>query len=255
MSTFFNDVDAWIHAVVLALLMSGGWWFGCWRGRRAEQTGKDEATGQLTNASVALLGLLLAFTFSMSLEKHEQRRHMVVEHANTIGDFATCASMLKEPVRGQLKALVRKYVEHLVTARKVGMSEEDLQRLLSENERMHNEMQTLVKVAIDDGTPIAVSLVNTFNDVTSSHDARLAAIRNRLPASIVILLCLSAIISMVQIGMQHGQLSEREVTTGIGFILLVSLCVWVTLDLNQPQGGMITISQEPMQRLLASLSQ
>ena len=30
-----------------------------------------------------------------------------------------------------------------------------------------------------------------------------------------------------------------------------TLCVWVTLDLNQPQGGMITISQEPLLRLLA----
>ena len=120
---------------------------------------------------------------------------------------------------------------------------------------MHNEMQSLVKVALDDGTPIAVSLINTFNDVTSSHDARLAAIRNRLPASIVLLLCMSAVVSMVQIGMQHGKLDERELTTGIGFVLLVCLCVCVTLDLNQPHGGMITISQEPMQRLLASLSQ
>ena len=86
---------------------------------------------------------------------------------------------------------------------------------------MHNEMQSLVKVALDDGTPIAVSLINTFNDVTSSHDARLAAIRNRLPASIVLLLCMSAVVSMVQIGMQHGKLNERELTTGIGFVLLV----------------------------------
>lgn len=254
MSTVFNDIDARIIAVVLAGLMSLGWWFGCRRSRRSETSEKDRATEQLTGASVALLGLLLAFTFSMSLERHEQRRQMVVEHANTIGDFATCASLLKEPVRGQLRDVVRKYVEHLLAIRKPGITEEDLQRGLAENERMHNEMQSLVKHAVDDGTPIAIALVNTLNDLTSSHDARLAAIRNRLPPSIVVLLCLSAIISMVQIGMQHGELSEREFTTGAGFVLLVSLCVWVTLVLNQPQGGMITISQEPLQRLLTNLS-
>ena len=76
-----------------------------------------------------------------------------------------------------------------------------------------------------------------------------------LPLSIVLLLFLSAIVAMVQIGMQHGTLNEREVTTGVGFVILVCLCVWVTLDLNQPQSGMITVSQEPMQRLLSSLSQ
>ena len=139
--------------------------------------------------------------------------------------------------------------------RKPGITEEYLQRGLAENERMHNDMQSLVKQAVHDGTPIAVSLVNTFNDVTSSHDARLAAIRNRLPPNIVMLLALSAVVSMVQIGMQHGELNERELATGAGFILLVSLCYWITFDLNQPQGGMITISQEPMQRLLTSLSQ
>ena len=91
----------------------------------------------------------------------------------------------------------------------------------------------------------------------AAHKQRRATVvrRTALVLVAVVPLALSAIISMVQIGMQHGELSEREVTTGVGFIVLVSLCVWVTLDLNQPQGGMITISQEPMQRLLASLSQ
>ena len=72
----------------------------------------DDATGQLTNASVALLGLLLAF--SMSLERHEHRRMMVVEHANTIGDFVACAAMQKEPVRTPLRVVLRKYVEQLI---------------------------------------------------------------------------------------------------------------------------------------------
>ena len=241
--------------LALSVLMCGGWWIGCWRGRSAAKRENDEATGQLIGASLALMGLLLAFTFSMSLEKHNQRRLMVVEHANTIGDFATCASMQKEPVSGQLREALRKYVEHIIATRKPRYTEEELQRVLAVNEKMHNEMQSLVKTAVDDGTPIAVSLVNTFNDVTSSHDARLAATRDRLPFSIVILLFLSAIVAMIQIGMQHGQLFEREVITGVGFVILVSLCVWVTLDLNQPLRGMITISQEPMQRVLSSLLQ
>ena len=70
--------------------------------------------GSITNASVALLGQLLAFTFSMSLERHEHRRMMVVEHANTIGDFVACAAMQKEPVRAPLKVVLRKYVEQLI---------------------------------------------------------------------------------------------------------------------------------------------
>lgn len=255
MNSILTQIDASILAVFVAALMCGGWAFGCWRTRRLEKKEANEAVSQLSNASVALVGLLLAFTFSMSLEKFEQRRHMVVEHANAIGDFATCAALLNEPTRGQLKTELRRYVDHLIASRRPNFTEAELQQTLAETARMHNEMQSLIKRSVDEGTPIAVSLVNTFNDVTSNHEARLAALRNQLPASIVVLLCLSAVVAMIQIGMQHGTLDERELATGIGFILVVSLCIWITLDLNQPLTGTITVSHEPMLRLQASLAQ
>ncbi len=37
----------------------------------------------------------------------------------------------------------------------------------------------------------------------------------------------------------------------IAFVVLVSLAIWVILDLNQPHRGWI--SQEPMQRLLSGM--
>jgi len=33
----------------------------------------------------------------------------------------------------------------------------------------------------------------------------------------------------------------------------VTLAVYVTLDLNQPQTGMVTVSQGPLQRLLSAM--
>jgi hypothetical protein len=37
------------------------------------------------------------------------------------------------------------------------------------------------------------------------------------------------------------------------FVTLVSLAVYVTLDLNRPEAGWIRISQEPLQRLLSTM--
>ena len=37
------------------------------------------------------------------------------------------------------------------------------------------------------------------------------------------------------------------------FIVLVSFAVFVILDLNQPERGLITANQEPIQRLLSSM--
>jgi len=255
MAAILENVSAWLTAGIVGSLMLGGWGVGRWQGQRLKEMGNDGSARQLTDATVAILGLLLAFTFSMSLTKHDQRRQMLVRHANAIGDFYSCASLLKDPVKTKLQGVIREYVQTMVKLGKEAQREKDVPEMLRKNEAMHNQMLLLVKDAVDDGTPVVVPLVNTFNDVTSSHDARMAAVRDRLPPSIVLLLCMAAIISMVLEGMHRGKPDEREFMATVGFILLVSMSLWVTLDLNQPQQGAIRVNQESMQRLLSSMSE
>jgi hypothetical protein len=42
-------------------------------------------------------------------------------------------------------------------------------------------------------------------------------------------------------------------TGTICFILLVSIAIYVTLDLNAPEVGYIAVNQEPIERLLATM--
>jgi hypothetical protein len=247
------DVDAWLIAVVLAAMMLASWQFGWWRGSRLAAQKREEPTGKFTDASVAMLGLLLAFTFSIALSKHDLRRAMVVADSNSVGDFLTCVSMVKEPVRGKLNDLVHMYVEQRLALAKGPLDRVVLEGKLNEIQRMHGEMQLLVGEAVEKGTPVAVPLVNTYNEVTSSHAAWVAARQDRLPTSIAAVLFLSAIVSMVLVGRHQAVSGERDLTGTIGIIALVSLVVWVILDLNQPYRGLITVSQEPMQRILSGM--
>lgn len=254
MGTILTDVDAWVTATVLAVAMLACWSIGWWRGRGLTGEARKAEGSKLGDAILALLGLLLAFTFSLSLAKHDQRRLMVVTDSNAIGDFHTCVSLLKEPVRARLQGVIHRYVERRLALVKGHIDEQTLQRELDQLHEMHNQMQALVEEAVDRGTPIAVPFVNTLNELTSSHAARLASLRDRLPASIVSLLFLAAVVSMVLVGMQQRESGQLTVGATIGFIALVSMVVWVTLDLNQPRRGLITVSQEPMQRVLAGMA-
>ena len=253
MSAVLTEIDAWLLAVLLAVLMLAGWVVGWRRGRPRDGEKREEAPSKFNDAVLALLGLLLAFTFSMSLSRHEQRRQMVVTDSNAIGDFHTTVSLLKEPVRGKLQAVIRQYVEHRLLLTQSTREETTLQRQLDEIRAMHRQMETLVKQAVDEGTPVVVPLVNTLNGLTSAHASRLSAMRDRVPPSVVLLLVLAAIISMVLMGWQQGMSREWHPAAAIGFTLLVCLVLWVTLDLNQPQRGWITVSQEPMQQLLKGM--
>src|SRR5262245_55749915 len=101
-----TELDAWIIAAILAALMLGGWGLGFRQGWRLAHITHGTPATKLSDATVAILGLLLAFTFSMALAKHEERRVAVVNDSNSIGDFYTCASLLKQPVRGKLQDLI-----------------------------------------------------------------------------------------------------------------------------------------------------
>jgi hypothetical protein len=247
MGTFLTDVDAWLTAAGLMAAMLAGWAVRWWRGRRLAAGEREAAPNKFAEATLALLGLLLAFTFSMALVKHDQRRQMVVADSNAIGDFYTCASLLKEPVRGKLQALVRQYAEHRLALAQGPADEATLQHRLAEVQEMHGRMQAMVGEAVDGGTPVAIPLVNTLNALTSNHAARLAALRDRLPGSIVLLLLLAAVTSLAVVG------EQRQHGSTIGFVVLVGMVVWVTLDLNQPERGFIRVSQEPLQRLLSGM--
>jgi hypothetical protein len=132
--------------------MLAGWQMGRWRGARLAAQKREASAGKFTDASMVILGLLLAFTFSLALAKDNQRRMMVVTDSNSIGDFLACVSMVKEPVRGKLHDLVRTYVEQRLALAKGPLDEATLERKLGEIQEMQNQMQTLVGEAADKGT-------------------------------------------------------------------------------------------------------
>jgi hypothetical protein len=251
--SILTEIDAWLLVLFLAAAMSAAWGIGWWLGTRSRARHGEQAGSKFDDASLAFVGLLLAFTFGMSLAKHDHRRDMVVADSNAIGDFYTCTSMLKEPVRTKLQSVIREYLELRIEVGRKRIDQAALEEALRRSEQMQAQMTDLAVAAVNEGTPIAVSLTNTLNAVTSNHAERLAAAKDRLPASIVLLLFVSAIMSTMLVGREQGLMGRIEIAGTLTFILLVTLAVYVTLDLNQPQTGMVIVNQEPIQRLLSSM--
>jgi hypothetical protein len=250
--SLFEQTPAWLAAVVLATAMLVAWCTGYWHARRRPPNADPPGT-KVADASLALLGLLLAFTFSMSLSKHDERRSAVLAESNAIGDFYTCASLLKEPVRTRLQAIIRDYVQLRIDAAPHIDRADVLETHVRQSQAAQARMTDLVSQALTDGTPAAVPLTNALNSVTSNYAARIFAVRDRLPWSIVVVLFIASVVAMLLTGHQQGATRKPSSIGILGLVLLVSLVVFVTLDLNQPHSGLITVSQEPMERLRASL--
>ena len=254
MDLIFAGLTAWVVALALAIAMLCAWGIGTLMGRRLVGKRAQVKPSKFDDAVMGLLGLLLAFTFAVSIGKHDQRRMAVVADSNAIGDFYTCATLLKEPVRGKLRAVIRQYAELRLSLARRQINIAELEKALPGMQQMQAQMTELVAQALRDGTPIAVSLTNTLNELISNHAKRLALIKDRLPASVVILLFASAIIAAFLIGREQGIAGASEFTGTLLFIVLVSLAIYVTLDLNQPERGLVRVSQEPIEALISSMS-
>jgi hypothetical protein len=250
----FNRIDPWYIALAFIVVMLASWGVG-WRiGRRLHPEPGEDPGSKFIDATMALLGLLLAFSFSMSLGRHDQRRFAVVAESNAIGDFYTCASVLKEPIRSQLQALIRDYaqqqLERLPEQLPGAVAEDET---LRRNQATYARMTDLVGQAIDH-TPIALALTNSLNNLTSGYASRRAMYDEIVPFSLIVLLLLSSLIPSLLTGLKHGETHKVNVFGTLGFILMVTFVVFITIDLNRPHGGVITVSEDPLARVIQSMT-
>ena len=105
------EIDAGWVSLAFGAWMLAGWLAGSWIGRRPRISEGKSRRFKSHEANLALLGLLIAFTFSISLGEHARQKAMVVSDSNAIGDLYTCAGLLKEPVRARLQSVIKQYTE------------------------------------------------------------------------------------------------------------------------------------------------
>ena len=254
MTNFIYRESAWLTTLMLVVSMAAAWAVGFVWGRRRAARGEKFEVGKVEEAMLALMGLLLAFTFAMALDKHGRRREMVVTDANAIGDYYTTVSLLPQPLRGHLQQVVREYADHrLDIVRRSPLSDADAAIALAKINAMHDRMTELTRTAVEQNTPLTEPLVETLNGVTSSTAARIWAGTDRLAWPIILLLAISMLVSLGLLGRSQGSEGKPRPGSTLGFILMLALVLFLTLDLNQPQRGLIRVGQEPLERLLTSL--
>ena len=69
----------------------------------------------------------------------------------------------------------------------------------------------------------------------------------------MLLLFLGAVVPSFLMGLQQARFARSHLAGTLSFIFMVTLVIFIILDLNQPGRGTITVSQEPFERLLQSM--
>jgi hypothetical protein len=243
---------AWLTALFISLLMAAA----CEAGFRFGEPRRASAT-HVDNAVLALLGLLLAFSFSHAADKHDRRQWEAVAEATAVGDLAGVASVLAEPERGELRLQLRDYVDLRLESAEPSGDEDAVDALFERNEALLHEMTATTSRAVErQNTPSVHNvLVATLNSVTTAFERRRAARRDHLPVTILSMLMISTLMGAYVLGrMQRASGGRQPLPTAL-FIGLVSVVVFVIIDLEQPRRGVVRVWQAPFVELRDSLNE
>ncbi len=222
------------------------------RTRRGAVMAPDLSTIQ--TAMLALLGLLLAFTYSFVASRRDARKDALIEEANALGTAYLRTQFRPEPVGDQLGDLVRDYTRtRLVT---IG-SEEELRAALDNSQQVMDELWPTALKLVDGRTPTPLDalLFQSLNEVIDVHTRRVAAGYDRLPGIILAMLVAIAVMSLSMTGFSGGLAGQRASFFTIALAVMVAAVMLVIIDLDRSRSGFVRVSQQPLINVLESMDE
>lgn len=190
---------------------------------------------------LAMLGLLLAFTFSMASARYDTRRSLVVEEANDIGTVILRTDMYPDSVRQLLKANLQSYVEDRISFYEVGENPKEMNEYYAKADATGKKIWSIATnyAKVDGNTTIASQLIPALNAMIDITTTRSAATVDTIPDSIMYFLFLLCFCAAYLLGYESTQ--KIDWIRLMAFSVMLSITVFTIMDLDRPRGGFITM--------------
>ena len=200
--------------------------------------------GSLEAAVFALLGLLIAFTFSGALTRFDGRRAQVVQEANAIGTAWLRVDLLPAAAQPKLRESFRAYVDSRIATYRKLPDLKAAEHELANSEQLQNEIWTQAVAALrqPQARPQAeLLLIPALNDMFDITTTRIAATQMHPPAIIYAMLIALSLVAGLLAGYQSAGEKGYAWIHKIAFATIVALTVYVILDIEYPRLGLVRI--------------
>lgn len=211
---------------------------------------KSEVAGYLASV-LGLLALLLGFTFSMAWSHYDLRRNLVLQEANSIGTTYLRTSFLPSLQRDESRKLLRNYTAIRCEAEAAFESVPSLLATESNlQQRLWSQVEEVANLAPN---PVTVSYITSLNETIDLQSASLAAARYRIPAALWLILLIVSLFGLWACGFNAGVNRKRAYFLTVGFPVLITLVMFLIVDLNSPRMGLIRTDHSSMTDLRDSM--
>lgn len=255
---FLDDAPLGLVGLALLLGMVLARELGGWLHRQLSKTaddggGEGSDEGLIVSGVLGLLALLVAFTFSLALSRHEDRRELVVQEANAIGTAYMRAQLLDQPYRDELGGRLAAYARARLAFGEASGAERDV--LEARSEALQGPIWQVTIKAIEPirGTALAGLVASSVNSVVDLAAERKAARAARLPGPVLEALVLYGFGAAMVVGYALTGMRSRHRAAALLLFGLLTLAILLILDLDRPRSGSILVPQDAMRDAVASL--
>jgi hypothetical protein len=213
-------------------------------GRRrmeSDAEGARAGLGAVDGAVFALLGLLIAFTFSGAAARFDTRRQLIVEEANAIRTAYLRLDMLPEKDQPALRDTFRKYVDaRLLAYRKLPDIRAERAELAAAT-KLQGEIWRDAVAACRTDPPATMVLLPALNAVFDIATTRTMAAQMHPPKVVFGMRAGLALASSLLAGYGMAASRTRSWIHMVTFAAMMALAVYVILDMEVPRFGLIRV--------------
>ena len=224
--------------------------------KRADASYKSHIDA-LQSSLLSILALLIAFTFSIALQRFDSRSDAVVDEANAIGTAYLRAELLPDAKRDDVRQSLREYLDLRVQSSQTTLDHSaERERLISKaNQTLDTLWHYAIEAAEIDANPVTSGLfIQSLNEVIDSFGRRIATIDRHVPEAVLLLLCVVLISTGGIMGFNVGITGRRPSLVGYVMVGLIILLIFIIIDLDHPRRGTIKVSQKSLIDLQKSIT-
>ena len=252
------QIPLWMLVVLFPLVLLIALEVGFRLGNRSRDTTPnigERAGGDVTlTAMLALLGLMLAFTYSFSLSRADLRKVAVIDEVNAIGTAFLRADLLSEPGRSEVRQRLFDYAKSRHVEPGTVKTRKELQAVVDRTVLLQSKIWPSVKLALrhssEMSAPEKALLISATNDVLDAHTKKLAVILDRLPTAVLGLLLLIASASLAMAGYNSALRRRGDRWRLTSFAMVLAGLMYVILDYDMMMRGLIQVDQQSMVLLI-----
>ena len=216
---------------------------GKWLGRNADE--KSGSGAAVIEGSVfALLGLLVAFTFSGAAQRMAERRDLLVQEVNAIGTAWLRIDMVEAGIQPRLRDQFRRYVDERINYYRNVADLERRDAIAAHVGALQKEIwATSMQAARISVPPFAASYVGAVNEMFDVASAQSVAQKVHPPIAAYVFLGFLTLVAAGLVGLNLASSRRNTMLHQVVYAIVMTAALYIIVDFEFPRIGTIRIDQ------------